>query len=293
VTVAKLCDAKLEGAELNSREFWFTPRSVKGGKFEAEIGTAGSIPMLLLTVLPVCVFASGTVHLHVSKGGTDVANSPTINYVKCVLLPVLEKMGIIASLTVNSYGYYPKGMGEVTVSMEPCRVLKPLVLENFGELKTIEGVSVCTFLADRKVAERQARAAGEYLHSKALKANIRVVNDTSNPLQKGSSLVLWCKSSTGAVLGADAIGGLRKPSETVGKEAAEKLCTQISSQATVDVHLADMLIPYIALAQGRSAYLTREISEHLDTNIWLTEKILNARFTVKKTGGVYRVEKTA
>ncbi|MDH5754842.1 MAG: RNA 3'-phosphate cyclase, partial [Candidatus Bathyarchaeota archaeon] len=57
LTAAKLCNAELEGARLNSRELWFKPKDVKGGKFEAEIGTAGSIPMLLMTVLPVCAFA--------------------------------------------------------------------------------------------------------------------------------------------------------------------------------------------------------------------------------------------
>ena len=52
LTAAKLCDAELEEAELNSRELWFKPKKVRGGKVEAEIGTAGSIPMLLMTVMP-------------------------------------------------------------------------------------------------------------------------------------------------------------------------------------------------------------------------------------------------
>ncbi|MFZ0966338.1 MAG: RNA 3'-terminal phosphate cyclase, partial [Candidatus Bathyarchaeia archaeon] len=60
---------------------------------------------------------------------------------------------------------------------------------------------------------------------------------------------------------------------------------------TVDVHLADMLIPYVALAEGRSAYLTRAISEHLETNIWLAEKILNVKFNVENVAGLYKIEK--
>jgi len=291
LTAARLCDAELKGAELNSQKLWFTPKKVKGGKVEAEIGTAGSIPMLLMTVLPICAFAENAVQLHVSKGGTDVSNSPTINYMRHVLLPTLKRMGVNATLTVRTYGYYPKGMGEVTMTVEPCKFLKPLLLESFGEIKAVKGVSVCTFLAERRVAERQAKASNDYLREKGYVAEIQIVNDKSNPLQKGSSVVLWAETDTNAILGADAIGEIRKTSETVGREAAEKLYAEISAKPTVDEHLADMLIPYIALAKGKSAYLTRKVSEHLETNIWLAEKILNVNFHIEKANGLYRVEK--
>jgi RNA 3'-phosphate cyclase len=293
LTAARLCDAEVEGAELNSRELWFKPKKVRGGNVEAEIGTAGSIPMLLLTVLPICCYAENTVHLRVSKGGTDVQNSPTINYMRHVLLPTLKRMGINATLIVDKYGYYPKGMGEVTIKVEPCKCLKPLCSEFFGKIQAIKGVSVCTFLADRKVAERQAKAANDQLKEKGYSADIQIINDKSNPLQKGSSLVLWAETDSSAILGADAIGELRKTSETVGREAAEKLYAEIRAKPTVDVHLADILIPYVALAHGRSAYLTRTISEHLETNIWLAEKILNVKFNVEKVGGLYRIEKVS
>jgi RNA 3'-phosphate cyclase len=291
LTAARLCNAELKGAEIGSRELWFKPEKVKGGNVEAEIGTAGSIPMLLMTVLPICLMAENPAHLHVTRGGTDVSNSPTINYLQHVLLPTLGRMGVNASLTVHKYGYYPKGMGEVTLIAEPCRSLKPLLLERFGNLQAIKGVSVCTYLAERKVAERQAKAATDCLRVEGYTADIQKVNDRSNPLQKGSSLVLWAETDTDAVLGADAIGELRKTSEAVGEEAAKKLFAEISAKPTVDVHLADMLIPYVALAKGKSAYLTRALSEHLETNIWLAERVFGAKFNVEKVDGLYRIEK--
>jgi RNA 3'-phosphate cyclase len=291
LTAAKLCDAQLRGATLGSRELWFAPSKVKGGAFETEIGTAGSIPMLLLTVLPICAYADGTVNLHVSKGGTDVTHSPTVNYMRFVLLPILKKMSLNVTLTVNKYGYYPKGMGEVTAVVEPCKSLKPLLLENFGNLKAIKGISVCTFLSDRNVAERQAKAAKEHLNQNGYEADIQTLNDVSNPLQKGSSITVWTETDSGTILGADAIGELRKPSETVGKEAAEKLLAELGEKPTVDTHMADMLIPYVALASGSSLFWTRAISEHLDTNIWLAAEILKTRFTVEKTGNLYRIQK--
>jgi RNA 3'-terminal phosphate cyclase (ATP) len=291
LTAARLCDAQVEGIKINSRELWFNPGPIKSGRIEAEIGTAGSIPMLLMTVLPICAYANKTVDLFVTKGGTDVTHSPTINYMRFVLLPVLKKMGLNATINVRKYGYYPKGNGEVTASVEPTRSLNPLRLENPGKIRTIKGVSVCTFLAERKVAERQAKTASDYFREKGFNTNILTVNDTSNPLQKGSSLVLWVETDTDVIFGADAIGELKKTSEKVGEEASEKLWEEITAKPTVDVHLADLLIPYVALARGRSSYLTRMVSEHLETNIWLAEEILQAKFKIEKLNTLCRIEK--
>jgi len=290
LTAAKLCNADVKGAILGSREIWFTPSEINGGEIYAEIGTAGSIPMLLLTVLPLCAFAKTPVGLRVTKGGTDVRNAPTINYLKYVLLPTLNRMGLEASLTIEKYGYYPKGMGEITLTVQPSQKLNPIPIEEFGKVTELRGVSVCTFLADRRVAERQAKTANEFLKTRGCEAEVQVVNDMSNPLQKGSSMVLWAKTSTGALLGGDAIGELGKPSEVVGQEAAENLLRELESKTTVDVHLADMLVPYVALAQGESVYLSRVITEHLDTNIWLAQLILGVEFSVIRVGNLYRIE---
>ena len=291
LTAAKLCNAEVKGATLGSKELWFKPREVNGGNFQAEIGTAGSIPMLLTAVLPICTFAKDPVRLHVTKGGTDVSHSPTINYLRNVFLPALKHMGLEAAINVHKYGYYPKGMGEVTMTVKPPKSLQPIRLNEFGKLKSVKGVSVCTFLADRKVAERQAKAASDHLSKKGYAADIQVVNDKSNTLQKGSSITLWVETDTGAIIGADAIGELKKTSEAVGIEAAEKLYAELSVRPTVDVHLADMLIPYMALTEGTSTLLTREVSDHLETNIWLAEKMLKARFNIQKVNNLFRIEK--
>ena len=290
VTAAKLCNAEIVGAKLGSSELWFKPSSILSGEVRAEIGTAGSIPMLLLTVLPICAFAKDRVRIHVIGGGTDVRYAPTLNYIKYVLLPTLEQMGMKTSLTAKRYGYYPKGMGEAVLDVTPVSRLDSIVLEEFGEITDVEGISVCTFLEKQRVAERQAEAATKSLRSRGYNTNIQVVYDRSNPLQKGSSIVLWEKTGTGAMLGGDAIGEIRKTSEDVGREAAENLLKEIETKAMVDVHLADMLIPYVALANGNSTYLTRKITDHIDTNIWLTQKILDTKIHTTKTENLYKIE---
>ncbi|MGD2066990.1 MAG: RNA 3'-terminal phosphate cyclase [Candidatus Bathyarchaeota archaeon] len=292
LTAAKLCNAETEDAKLGSRELWFKPNGIITGEVKAEIGTAGSISMLLLTVLPICACAKGDISVHVVNGGTDVRYAPTINYIKHVLLPTLELMGLKASLTIKKFGYYPKGRGEVILNVNNKSELTPLSITEFGKIETIEGISVCTFLTKQRVAERQAEAATRILRNKGYDAEIKVVNDKSNPHQKGSSIALWAKTSKGTIVGGDAIGELRKSSEAVGKEATEKLLKEIEAHATVDVHLADMLVPYVALAKGTSIYTTRKITDHIDTNIWFVEKILGTKIKVTKVGSIYEIKKS-
>ncbi len=291
LTAAKLCNAEVKGAYVGSQEIWFKPGEIEGGEISAEIGTAGSIPMLIMTVLPICAFAKKPVTLKISKGGTDVRFSPTINYLINVFLKILGRMGLKAQIEVKRYGYYPKGMGEVTLRVQPCRELQPIKLEEFGRIKNVEGVSVCTFLANRRVAERQAKEAERILHARGFSPKIRVINDFSNPLQKGSSLVLWAETDTGVVLGSDSIGELRKTSERVAREAARGLLEEIDARATVDIHMADMLIPYVALAKGKSIYLARMITDHMESNMWLANEILGVEFSVEKTNGLFKIEK--
>ncbi len=231
LTAGKLCNAKVEGAKLGSRELWFTPNEIEGGNIEALIETAGSIPMLFSATLPICLFSQNPVRVHVAQGGTDTIHAPTINYLRYVLLPALKRMGVEAEISVQKYGYYPKGMGEATMRVKPNRHLKPFHFESFGKLESIKGVSVCTYLADRQVAERQAKAAKDYLSQNGYKPEIQIVNDQSNPIQKGSSIVLWAQTDNGVVIGADAIGELRKMAEAVGKEAAQKLLVRTVSSA--------------------------------------------------------------
>jgi len=291
LTAARLCGARVEGARVGSMEITFEPGRIKGGAVRAEIGTAGSIPMLMMTILPICLFAEEPVRVLVEKGGTDVRHSPTVNYLRFVFLPTLAKMGVRARLRVLRYGYYPRGMGAAELYVEPARELKPLVLEEFGEVVEVGGISVCTFLGERRVAERQARAARKLLAKEGLEADIEIINDRSNPVQKGSSIVLWAKTDTGVILGSDAIGELGKPAEAVGREAAEGLLAELRARATADIHMADMLVPYVALSKGRSAYLTRALTDHLDANIWLAERILGAKFSIEEVDGLYRIEK--
>ena len=70
-----------------------------------------------------------------------------------------------------------------------------------------------------------------------------------------------------------------KKAEKVGEEAALKLCMEIESKAAVDRHLADQLLPFLALFGG--SIKTSEITDHCRTNMYTIERFLDKRFIVE------------
>jgi len=97
--------------------------------------------------------------------------------------------------------------------------------------------------------------------------------------------VIWAISDKGLILGADALGEKGKPAEQVGEEAARKLIEEINSGMAFDRHMGDMLIPYIALADGYSKIGVSKLTLHTITNIHITEKLTGVKFKVNGKEG--------
>ncbi|MBQ7584868.1 MAG: RNA 3'-terminal phosphate cyclase, partial [Desulfovibrionaceae bacterium] len=93
VRLAKiLSQAEVEGDELSSQELIFRPKTLIPGSYEYDIGSAGSIALLLQAVLPPLLVAEGPSTLTIT-GGTHVPKAPSIDFLKEALFPLLEKMG--------------------------------------------------------------------------------------------------------------------------------------------------------------------------------------------------------
>lgn len=284
-TVRRICNAEVRGLKLRSTTLEFLPSRVEGGRLEINIGTAGSITLLLQCLIPVALFADEATSLRV-VGGTDVAWSPPFDFYKNVFLKALRKMNCEVSLRLLRRGYYPKGGGVVEAHIEPLSGgLKRFILTEF-EMRSneVKGVSHCGSLPGH-VAERQARAAARALESRGYDASIVIETvETSCP---GSGITLWQDFKAGGALGERG-----KRAEAVGEEAAAAILSELESNATVDVHLADQLVPYMALAAADgevSEIKVREVTKHLDTNIYITQKFLDVKFTVEKFNDTFVV----
>jgi len=116
---ARMCNAQVEGAVVNSREIVYKPdKEIKGGYYQWEIGTAGSTTLLVMTVLPLALFADDETVLRIS-GGLFQDFAPSAHHMQHVLFPILEKMGIKAKLEVDRPGYVPRGGGIIQGSRMP------------------------------------------------------------------------------------------------------------------------------------------------------------------------------
>ena len=274
---ARLVNAEVKGLNVGSEKIEFIPKQRRGGEFTYDVGTAGSVSLVLQAALPPALLSPDRVHFTL-RGGTDVSWSPPVDYMSNVFSYILGKMGATIKLTQKKRGHYPKGGGKVTCIVEPIEKLTPLTLTNFGNLESVEGLSHCVRLPAH-VAERQASSAEKVLHEKGvgvIDIKREYYPKNSDPhFGPGSGIVLWAESDSGVRVGSNNLGARGKRAEDVGSEAAYNLLSEISPDKAIDSHLSDMLVPYLALATGNSKIGISKVTSHLETNIWAARCILD------------------
>ncbi|MGQ3411137.1 RNA 3'-terminal phosphate cyclase [Natrinema sp. LN54] len=277
-TLAELCDADVSGGELGSETVEFDPgleagtdpagrQRLEGGSYAVDIGTAGSATLLCNALLPLATILESPLSVTVT-GGTDVAWSPPLDYLRYVTLPLLRRLGVEAACEVDRRGFYPDGGGTATLRLAPSR-LEPIDLTERGPL---EGLRLYTTesesLADRDVAHRQAEGALERLNPEPdLELTKRCETTVESP-SPGSALVLRVDHGTG-VAGFSALGERGKPAERVGEDAADAANRFLEGAAPVDRHMADQLLVFLALAGGRVRIPA--VTDHVETRCALLE----------------------
>lgn len=276
--LARFCNGHLEGDHLGSKEIKFSPGESYRDRVSVSIPTAGSIALVLQTLIPPTLIAPGPVKITFDGGATDTFFSPTIDHLQYVFLKILEKMGGEMELNIIKRGYYPEGGAKVEVKVYPA-ILKKLNLTERGSLKKISAISGASeFLKNKKVAERQLAGVREVLGKLKLPTEEKVeYYQTQCP---GSQICLIAEFEN-TIIGTDNLGKLGKRAEDVGKEAALELLKEQKGQACLDKHLADQILPYLALAKGQSQITVSEITNHCKTNIWAIEKFINGKLEIK------------
>ncbi len=286
---ARICRGRLTKAAIGSKEIRFKPgKNIHGGSFKWDIGTAGSASMLALSVIPLALFADEP-SCHEITGGLFQDFAPSIYHVKYVLLRILETMDIHADIKIIRPGYVPRGNGRIDVKILPIKkVIKPLIRVDRGKTIHIKGMALSSLLRERKVSGRMAKECQKRLISKGYFPEIEIFYDNKNnpvytntSIQAGATLAVWAETDTGCIIGSDMTGALGRPAELIGKKVADHMIQILETEATVDEHTADQLIPFCALADGWSSYTIPKMTDHVETRLWLVEKMLGAKTEVK------------
>jgi RNA 3'-terminal phosphate cyclase (ATP) len=277
--------AEVEGDRLGSTAVAFTPRGLHPGAWRfdigAETGSAGSVALLFQALLPPLLRAAAPSRLTLI-GGTHVPLSPTVSYLTDVFLPALAALGVRASVRLVRLGWYPAGGGEIEAAVEPAPALGGFTATSPPSPLAVTGRSIVSRLPV-SIAERQRRRAEERLAAAGLHARIEVEEDHAAH-GPGTAVCLACPARAGFA----ALGRRGVPAERVADDAVEALFGWRASGAAVDDHLADQLVPLLALAGTPSAFTCPDVSAHLETVAWVVERFLPVavRFSRARPAGV-------
>ena len=150
---AEVGNAQVDGANIGSREIVFQPGTIRHGEYEFRIATAGSVTLVLQTVLPALMVGETASKITLS-GGTHNMMAPPFDFLARSFVPQLEKFGPQVRLQLNAWGFYPAGGGQFVANINPVQSFRPLNLTERGELVTKRVRAVVSALP-RKIAERE------------------------------------------------------------------------------------------------------------------------------------------
>ncbi|OGW40990.1 MAG: RNA 3'-terminal-phosphate cyclase [Nitrospirae bacterium GWD2_57_9] len=276
--------AVAEGAAIGSSTLRFEPGPVEGGDYSFDVseikGSAGSTSLVLQTILLPLFFAARPSTI-ILIGGTHVPWSPTFHYLQQVFLPFISRMQVNVDLNLEQWGWYPKGGGRVKAKVVPARELKPLVINDRGGVRRITGLSAVSNLPE-DIAHRQRARTVKVLGENDIRAEIEIASGPS--IGKGTLLFLLAEFEN-IKAGFGSLGAIGKRAETVADEASREMIDYLTSEGALDQHLADQIIPYLALAAGRSEFSTTRITRHLLTNIWVVKQFLDVDIQVEGREG--------
>jgi RNA 3'-terminal phosphate cyclase (ATP) len=281
----KISDAQIEGDSLQSTSLRFSPGDITGGEFTFDVAekkrSAGSTCLVLQTLFLPLSHAWTNSKITV-LGGTHVPWSPPFNYLKEVFVTMVKKIGCNIELEIKKWGWYPKGGGEVVCTIEPTSKFYPLELTERGRLLHFSGTSVVSNLP-MSIAERQRNHALKFLQAKGYSAEISLYQAPS--IGQGTFFFLKAEFEN-SITGFSSLGEIGKRAEKVAEEACEDFLRFMQTAGAVDPHLADQLVPYLALAEGQSIFTVSKITPHLLTNIWVVKQFLKRDILVEgKEGG--------
>jgi RNA 3'-terminal phosphate cyclase (ATP) len=258
----ELSGASCRGDEVGSREVVFSPSAVRPGSYHVDIGTAGSVTLVLQALALPLALAEASSEV-VLRGGTHVPMSPPFNYIESCWLPFMRKLGFEMDVELERAGFYPKGGGRIVARFEGGAKPKPLQLIEPGSLQALEIVSAAAGLPAH-VRQRQASRARSGVQAAGRDASVQLVKlEARSP---GSVVAISGRFDETRVT-TSALGARGKSAETVGEEAAARFRFYLERPGAVDERLADQIVLPLALAPGFSEVTTVRVTEHLRTNV--------------------------
>ncbi|HSP80078.1 MAG TPA: RNA 3'-terminal phosphate cyclase, partial [Myxococcaceae bacterium] len=271
---AAVGQADVSGAELHSRELTFRPRGILPGDYHFAVGTAGSATLVLQTVLPALLSASGPSTL-VLEGGTHNPAAPPFDFLARAYLPLVRRMGPQVEASLERPGFFPAGGGRFRVSVRPAP-LRPLHLLERGEVLRRQATAMVAQVPF-DVARRELETVGRVLGWEESERRVEELKRSAGP---GNVLSLEVESEhVTEVFTAFGERGVR--AEDVARAAAEEARVYLEAGVPVGHHLCDQLLLLLVLARG-GAFRTLPLDGHALTQLETFAHFLDVKLSVEE-----------
>ena len=269
IILQKIANAKVFGAKIGSTELKFIPGNIDNLELVEDVKTAGSISLILQVLIPVVSISQKKLSLTI-KGGTDVLWSPSMDYTQYVLKEAYSRIGINFSIKLTKRGYYPKGGGEIKLEVYPSKI-KSI---NFSQRKTNDLKLICTF---SKISRELIIEKLKIIEEKFSKTNfnVKVEIKEEKAIDSGASLLLYSIDES-SIIGMDKLFNKKTQSFDLDIDKF------INNSIGMDENLADMLVVPASLGVKKTVFQVKEITKHLETNLFVTSKITGCKYGIGK-----------
>ena len=275
--------ARVEGAALGSTSLAFVPGAVGGGDYSFSVGTAGSAMLVLQTILPPLLLADPPSTV-VVEGGTHNPAAPPFEFIDRVFLPFVERLGPRVGRTLERHGFYPAGGGRVVVRIEPVRQFARWDALDRGEI-TGRRVRVLIANLPTHIARREVAVMLRDLNWPPESASVEEP-PANGP---GNAAMIEIRSEHACELCTN-FGETGLAAEAVAGRAVDEARRYLASGVPVGRHLADQLLPLLALGPGGS-FRTLALTQHAMTNAGIVKLFTGATIDVTVEGrDVVRVD---
>lgn len=274
MAVAEMTGSTVEGNTAGSNELIIYPGNAQKDHIKLDVGTAGSISLVLQAALLAARNHKNRLTLDIT-GGTNVMWAPPLDSYEMVLFPLMRRMGIVADVEILERGFYPIGGGHAVATLEPIGDIRPLKLTDLGRLKKIHGRCFVQHLPER-IEKDMISACTTALGSDIDVEVLECAGDS-----RGAGMVLVAEYENG-YLSSNTLTVRGHSAEQSGRDVANDLLQEMHGGVTIDVHTADQILPYMAMAKGRSCFVVSRISKHLLSQMDTLESFLDVRFGVER-----------
>ncbi len=279
----EICSGRATGDTLRSQVLDFGPGPVRGGDYSFDIGSAGSASLVVQTVLPALFLADEPSTVTVT-GGTHNPWAPPFDFLAETFLPAIEQAGFHADCELLKHGFFPAGGGKVRFTIQPWRRESGRAVDL---CEPPQKPQVCARIYTAKLPSEIAHRQQELLcHSGLRIAGMEHIDADDSDGPGNCAMLRVC--STGRTTVFTAFGQKGKLSRKVVGEVAGETRDYLSSGAAVDLHLADQILIYMAIAKSGS-FTTDELWTHLTTNIETIKRFLPINVNIESQNRVYRI----